>query len=89
MHSRAWVTAANRHLEGKDRTRIYSQHKNPCRSPPRTCWYHLIPEAEGVKDSDSLPKSDADDSLVDADVGHLTAELDMVDLGGRGVIEEL
>ena len=54
-----------------------------------TCWYHLIPEAEGVKDSDSLPKSDADDSLVDADVGHLTAELDVVDLRGPGVIEEL
>ena len=48
-------------------------------------WHYLIPEAEGVKDSDSLPKSDADDSLVDADVGHLTAELDMVDLGGARV----
>ena len=58
-------------------------------SPPTTCCYHLIPETESVKDGDSLPKSDADDSLVDADVGHLAAELDMVDLEGPGVIEEL
>ena len=62
--------------EYKDSTKIQGK------SPPRTCWYHLIPEAEGVKDSDSLPKSDADDSLVDADVGHLAAELDVVDLRG-------
>ena len=47
---------------------------------------HLVPQAEGIKNCYTLAKSDADDPLVDADVGNLAAELDVVHLEGqRGV----
>ena len=77
VDSRAWITAAYCHLEEIKLIAKMGLEKISA------VFGHLVPQTEGVKNCNSLAKSDADDPLVDADVRHLAAELDVVHLEGR------